>query len=297
MIETFQQELPHGITLSCRAAGEKGRPVLLFLHGFPEAAFAWDEMLEHFSKPENGGYRCIAPNLRGYEKSSQPEDIKMYRPKAIAQDIAALIEIQGAPIECLVAHDWGGASAWGLANKMPQLMKKLAIINSPHPGTFLRELKSSPKQQAASAYMNFLIRPDAEKMLSENGYARLFKFLDLDSADSAWLTEDMKRKYREVWDMSLTGGLNYYRASQARPPRPEDPAAAAMDVPREALTVDVPTLVIWAMNDIALPPELIDGLEDYVSDLTLERVDGATHWIIHERPRFVAERLGAFLAR
>jgi len=297
MIETFQQELPHGITLSCRAAGENGRPVLLFLHGFPEAAFAWDEMLEHFSKPENGGYRCIAPNLRGYEKSSQPEDIKMYRPKAIAQDIAALIEIQGAPIECLVAHDWGGASAWGLANKMPQLMKKLAIINSPHPGTFLRELKSSPKQQAASAYMNFLIRPDAEKMLGDNGYARLFKFLDLDGADSTWLTEDMKRKYREVWDISLTGGLNYYRASNLRPPRPEDAAAATMDVPREALTVDVPTLVLWAMNDIALPPELIDGLEDFVSDLTLERVEGATHWIIHERPQFVAQRLGAFLKR
>jgi pimeloyl-ACP methyl ester carboxylesterase len=297
MIETFQQELPHGITLSCRAAGDKGRPVLVFLHGFPEAAFAWDEMLEHFSKPENGGYRCVAPNLRGYEKSSQPTDVALYRPKKIAQDIAALIELQGTPIDCLVAHDWGGASAWGLANKMPQLMRKLAIINSPHPGTFLRELKSNPKQQAASSYMNFLIRPDAEKMLSDDGYARLFKFLDLNGAGSTWLTEDMKRKYREVWDMSLTGGLNYYRASQLRPPRPEDAAAATMDVPRESLTVDVPTFVLWAMDDIALPPELIDGLGDYVSNLTLERVPGATHWIIHERPQFVAERLGAFLNR
>ena len=70
MIETWLQELPHGIQLSCRAAGTKGQPVLLFLHGFPEAAFVWDEMLLHFAKPENGGYRCVAPNLRGYEKSS-----------------------------------------------------------------------------------------------------------------------------------------------------------------------------------------------------------------------------------
>ena len=70
MIEKFQQALPHDITLSCRAAGERGRPVLMFLHGFPEAAFVWDELLEHFARPENGGYRCVAPNLRGYEKSS-----------------------------------------------------------------------------------------------------------------------------------------------------------------------------------------------------------------------------------
>jgi pimeloyl-ACP methyl ester carboxylesterase len=294
MIETYLQELPHGITLSCRAAGERGRPVLVFLHGFPEAAFAWDELLEHFA---GTGYRCIAPNLRGYERSSQPQDVQLYRPKHIAQDIAALIGVQGPPIDCLVAHDWGGASAWGLANKMPQLMKKLAIINSPHPGTFLRELKSSPKQQAASSYMNFLIRPDAEQMLSENGYERLFKFLALKDADRSWLTEDMKRKYREVWDMSLTGGLNYYRASALRPPTASDAAALSMDVPRDSLTVDVPTFVLWAMDDIALPPELVDGLEDYVRDLTLERVPGATHWIIHERPQFVAERLQGFLDR
>ena len=66
MIETWQQTLPHGIHLSCRAAGPKGAPVWLFLHGFPEAAFVWDDMLLHFSKPANGGYRCVAPNLRGY---------------------------------------------------------------------------------------------------------------------------------------------------------------------------------------------------------------------------------------
>jgi len=79
MIETWLQTLPSGIQLSCRAAGKKGQPVLMFLHGFPEAAFVWDEMLLHFSKPENGGYRCIAPNLRGFEKSSQPSEVSAYR--------------------------------------------------------------------------------------------------------------------------------------------------------------------------------------------------------------------------
>jgi pimeloyl-ACP methyl ester carboxylesterase len=107
----------------------------------------------------------------------------------------------------------------------------------------------------------------------------------------------VKQQYREVWDASLNGGLNYYRASPLRPPRPEDPAAAAITLPPEMLTVDIPTLVIWGMDDAALPPGLVEGLEDYLPRLTLEKVQGASHWIVHERPQFVAQRLGEFLRR
>jgi pimeloyl-ACP methyl ester carboxylesterase len=232
--------------------------------------------------------------LRGYEKSTQPSEVKAYRAKYLVQDIAALIQAEGAPLDCLVAHDWGGAVGWNLANQLPELTKRLAIINSPHPGTFLRELKSNPSQQAASAYMNFLIRPDAEALLREDDYRRLWAFFT-SWGGAAWLTDEVKQQYREVWDASLTGGLNYYRASPLRPPRPEDPAAAAITLPREMLTVRLPTLVLWAMDDGALPPGLVDGLDEYVPQLTLEKVAGASHWIIHERPQFVAQRLGKFL--
>lgn len=295
MIEQYQQALPHGITLSCRAAGARGRPVLMFLHGFPEAAFVWDELLEHFARPEHGAYRCVAPNLRGYERSSQPEDVKAYRAKHLVEDIAALATIEGAPLACLVAHDWGGAVAWSLANQRPQLTKRLAILNSPHPGTFLRDLQSDPKQQAASAYMNFLIRPDAEALLREDGYRRLWGFFT-HWGGAPWLTEPLRQQYREVWDASLTGGLNYYRASPLRPPRPEDPAASKIALPREMLTVDLPTLVLWGMKDVALLPSLVEGLDEYVPHLTLEKVDDASHWIVHEQPQLVADRLERFLA-
>ena len=303
MIETWLQPLPHGITLSCRGSGRRGRPVLLFLHGFPEAAFVWDELLEHFARPENGGWRCVAPNLRGYERSSAPTEVGAYRARHLVQDIAALIAIEGGKLECLVAHDWGGAVAWNLANQLPQLTRRLAIVNSPHPGTFLRELRTNPRQQQASAYMNFLIRPDAERKLAEDDYRRLWPFFTQPHG-APWMTDAVKDQYREVWSgpeggppgAGLVGGCNYYRASPLRPPRPEDPAAAGIELPREMLTVDLPTLVLWAMEDVALPPELIEGLDDYVRDLTLERVPGASHWIVHERPAFVAERLAAFLA-
>ena len=299
MIETFAVELPHGITLSCRAAGERGRPVLMFLHGFPEAAFVWDALLEHFSQAEHGGWRCIAPNLRGYERSSAPKEAEAYRGKPLVQDIAALIALEGGgKLDALIAHDWGGALAWGLAAQHPELLSRLIVINSPHPGTFQRELANNPQQQAASAYMNFLIRPDAEKLLADNDFKRLREFFMLMGAANgphAWWNPKVEGQYREVWQAGLTGALNFYRATPLRPPRPDDPGAAAVQMPREALTVKVPTLVLWAMNDIALPPALVDGLEDYVPDLQLQRIEGATHWVVHEMPQLVIDHLARFL--
>lgn len=302
MIETSLQPLPHGVTLSCRASGAKGRPVLMFLHGFPEAAFVWDGLLEHFAQAENGGFRCIAPNLRGFEKSSAPAEAAAYRPKHLVQDIAALIALEGGQLECLVAHDWGGAVAWNLAAAQPALMKKLAIINSPHPGTFLRELQHSPEQQAASAYMNFLIRPDAEALLAEDDFRRLWEFFThMGAVDGPhpWLTDAAREQYRAIWRQGLTGPCNYYRASPLRPPRPgpphNDPAAASVTIPREMLEVHLPALVLWAMDDIALPPALLDGLEGYVPRMDLRRIEGATHWIVHEQPAVVAAHLQDFL--
>ena len=298
MIDTSLQELPHGITLSCRTAGEKGRPVLMFLHGFPEAAFVWDQLLEHFSQPQNGGYRCVAPNLRGYERSSAPLDVAAYRAKFLVQDIAALIALEGGHLDCLVAHDWGGAIAWNLAASQPQLMDKLAIINSPHPATFVRELRNSAAQQSTSSYMNFLCRPDAEKLLAEDDYRRLWAFLinmGATSGSHAWLTGGVKQQYRDVWGMGLRGGCNYYRASPLRPATPQDPAASAISFPKEMFTVTLPTLVLWGMGDTALPPALVDGLEEFVPQMQLERIEGATHWIVHEQPQLVIDHLERFL--
>ena len=294
--------LSNGITLDCRMAGEEGRPVMLFLHGFPEAAFVWDEMLAFFSDPAHGRYLCVAPNLRGYAGSSAPSDVAAYRAKHLVQDLVALKEQLSPqqPLACLVAHDWGGAVAWNMANQHPELMRQLAIINSPHPGTFLRELQSSPEQQAASAYMNFLIRPDAEVLLAEDDYRRLWAFFtNMGAVDGpyAWLTEDVKAQYREVWSQGLTGALNYYRASPLRPPREADAAAAAITLPKSMLDIMVPTLVLWGMNDIALPPGLVDGLEDYIPDLTLHRIADGSHWLVHEQPAVVAQHVLAFLQR
>ncbi len=308
-IQTWQQALPHGITLSCRACGDPGRPVLMFLHGFPEAAFVWDELMVHFARPENGAYRCVAPNLRGYEHSSAPTDVKDYRAKFLVQDIAALIEVECGPhqpLAALVAHDWGGAVAWSVANTHPERLCQLVIINSPHPGPFVHAMRNNPAQQAASAYMNFLIQPDAASQLSANGFRKLFGFLrgndhelsgmhSLTARAAPWLTPELENRYREVWGQGLQGGLNYYRASPLRPPSPKDPGAAAIALPPEMLHIAVPTLVLWAQDDIALLPCLTEGLDQHIPDLKLIPLPGATHWVVHEQSERVISEISAFL--
>ena len=312
-IQTWQQTLPHGITLSCRACGEPGRPVLLFLHGFPEGAWVWDPLLRHFSRPENGGYRCVAPNLRGYERSSAPEDVKAYRAKHLVQDIVALIDSEcgplpgGHPLAALIAHDWGGAVAWSLANQHPHRLRQLVILNSPHPGPFLEALQHDPAQQAASAYMNFLVQPDAAAQLAAKDFERLFGFLTgqdtslpsltapTEDLEVHWLTSTMKAQYREVWQHGLQGGLNYYRASPLRPATANDPGASAVQIPPEALRIEVPTLLLWAQDDVALLPCLTEGLDAHIPDLKLVPIAQATHWVVHEQPARVIQEIANFL--
>ena len=256
-------------------------------------------MLEHFGDR----YRCVAPNLRGFGPSSAPADPQAYRVKHLMADLDALIvQLGGGRLEALVAHDWGGAVAWTFAALQPDRIKRLVIINSPHPATFLRELQHNPEQQAASSYMNFLCRPDAEKLLTENDFARMWPMFTMQgAADPAregggWLTDAVRDQYRAVWRAGMTGGCNYYRASPLRPPTSPDDAVMSITFAPEFVTVKVPTLVVWGEDDIALPVSLIDGLEAYIPNLRLVRVPGASHWIVHERPTFVAAQIEQHLA-
>ena len=296
MIETWQQALPHGIQLSCRAAGPRGAPVLMFLHGFPEAAFVWDDMLLHFSKPENGGYRCVAPNLRGYEKSSQPTEVSAYRAKFLVQDIAALIQIESStsPLQALIAHDWGGGVAWNLANQMPQAMRKLVIINSPHPGTFLRDLKDNSAQIAASAYMNYFCEPQAAQELSAHEFQKLFEFFEK-GLQPTWLTAEVKAKYKAAWSHGLQGGLNFYVASPLKPNQAGQQDLQKLFLPDDMLRISVPTLLLWGMQDVALLPSLNEGLEAYIPKLTYVPLANASHWVVHEQPERVQREIAAFL--
>ncbi|MBQ0958016.1 alpha/beta hydrolase [Ideonella sp. 4Y11] len=268
-------------------AGEQG-PRVLLLHGFPEAGFIWQPVMQRLQ----GQARLLAPTQRGYAPSSCPEGDAAYKPRALVADLVALIEQEGAPVDLVVAHDWGGALAWNLAAQRPDLLRRLLIVNATHPVPFLRALREDPAQQAASAYMNTLCAPGAAERLAADDFQALWPFFEHFGPGSAqWLDTPLRERYRALWGASLDSMLAWYRMSPLRPPlTPQDPVMT-LQLPDEAVTVRVPTRVLWGEADRALPPSLLGGLEAFVPDLTVERVPGASHWIVHEQPERVAQAI------
>jgi len=292
VIRTFLQPLAHGITLSCRTVDDAAPPAprVMLLHGFPEAAFIWDEVMRRLAPRVH----CLAPNQRGYERSSAPAAVADYRVRHLMADLEALVAQWGGPLDLLVAHDWGGAVAWNLAAQRPELMRRLLIINSPHPATFLRELRDNPAQQRASTYMNFLARPDAGALLAADDYRRLWPFFTA-IGGAAWLDDAVRERLREAWGHGLAAPARWYAASPLRPPQGADDIIHSLQLPDEMVTSRVPTTVLWGEQDQALLPALLDGIERWVPSLRLVRVPEASHWIVHEQPGRVAAEIEAAL--
>jgi pimeloyl-ACP methyl ester carboxylesterase len=277
----------NGIRLHCAVAGAAGRPLMLFLHGFPEFWAAWRKPMAHFAAR---GWRCVAPDLRGYNLSDRPEGVEPYRAKHVMADVLALAAHFSNGRFTLVGHDWGGAVAWAAAIGHPQRLERLVMINSPHPYVFWRELCNNPAQQQASEYMNLFRLPKAERVLSENGHARLLGAFG--RFDPAWSAELLRSWSRPG---GLTGGLNYYRASPLYPPTEGDAGAQKLQFRPEDFRVRVPTLVLWGERDTALLTGCLEGLGELVPDLKLVRVPDASHWIVHEKPDLVCSEMEKFL--
>ena len=283
----------NGIRLHYVSKGE-GK-LIMFVHGFPEFWAEWENQLDEFGKD----HQAVAVDMRGYNLSSKPEDLEAYHVTDLIEDLRALAEYLGHQKFIMVAHDWGGAVAWSFAMRHPEWLEKLIIINSPHAAVFARELLENPAQQEASKYMLILRSAEAEQLLSENNYERLLTMLV--EFGSKWnMTDDDREKYIEAWSQpgALTGGLNYYRTSPLYTPVSEEDRArmkSILELPHEMFEVKVPTLVIWGEEDQALLTGNLDGLEDYVSDLTVKRIPDATHWVVHEQPDLVNSLIREFI--
>jgi epoxide hydrolase 4 len=292
-------QLPGGIRLHYASSGERGRPLMLFVHGFPEAWFEWEAQLEAFG----GEYFAVAVDLRGYNLSSKPPGIEHYKPKLIVQDLVQLIPALGYEKAIVVAHDWGGAIAWNLAIQAPQVVDRLIVVNAPHPYLFMRDLANNPAQQKSSAYMNWLRQPGAESALAKDGFKLLEGFFTgMGQPEAHWFTPTLRQRYHAAWSTpggegthALAGSVNYYRASPLHPPTAADPGPAALRLDPADWIVTVPTCVIWGERDLALPVNLLDGLDEVVPDLTVKRIAHGTHWVVHQDPAAVNAHIESFL--
>ncbi|MBA85344.1 alpha/beta fold hydrolase [Thalassobius sp. S69A] len=271
--------------------GHAGRPVLLFLHGFPEYAGAWAELAGRLA-PQ---FHCIAPDQRGYGQSWAPPQVSAYRSSELVGDMTALIAHLGGGPVTVIGHDWGSAVAYGLAMFQPHLVDRLIVMNGVHPGPFQRAMAAGGAQTLASQYMHTLKRDGAEDRLSAQDYGHLLSVFSA-KMDMSWLTGDKLAAYKTEWARPgrLRGMLNWYRASPLKLGAPGQPIKAPA-YPTDKFQVPMPHLLIWGMQDTALLPEATQGLESWCPDLTRVQVPDADHWLAHQQPGTVAEIIRTWL--
>ena len=280
MTDLHRIALPTGVDLDVATAGDPAHPPMILLHGFPESHRTWRDIMPDLARD----HFVIAPDQRGYARSSKPEGVSAYTPDKPVADLIALADHFGIDRFTLVAHDWGGAIAWMAALKHPDRIARLVIINAPHPLIFQRTLFDDAEQRAASQYMTAFRNPGFERHIDSIGLSAFFDSSFAKHADLAALAGD-KPAYLDEWAQpgALTAMLNWYRASAIIVPAmdatPERPAW--LDAPFPPITM--PVLVIWGLHDIALRPSQLDGLDALVPDLTIEKVD-AGHFVPWQNP-------------
>jgi pimeloyl-ACP methyl ester carboxylesterase len=264
----------------------KETQTLVFLHGFPEAWFAWKNQIKHFSKL----YRVIAPDLPGYNLSEKIRNVSFYQVPNLIAIIKEFVDaIANGQKVILIAHDWGGAIAWPLAAFHSELFSKLIILNAAHPSTFTREMINNVEQRRRSDYIHQLIDDDAVVKLKENNFSYLQKTI-WESMSSSGLTSGDKEQYITAWgeEGALACMLNYYKAMPQLAPsvtsseRRVSEVTQKMTIPN--IRVQLQTLVLWGEQDKAFVVNVLDDLNTYVPDLEIKRFRSATHWLHHEIP-------------
>jgi epoxide hydrolase 4 len=272
----------------------KGR-LMLFAHGFPEFWYCWKDILPEFGHD----HHAVAPDLRGYNLTSKPQEVEAYKIDTLVADLGALARHLGHKTFTLVAHDWGGGVAWSLAIKHPEWLDGLIIVNSPHPTIFERELNTNPAQQKASLYTRMFQSPKTEALLAANTYQAMQDIVVTDGLKRGHFTAEDQQAYITAWSQpgAVTGALNYYRAANMGPPMKPGETARSFETGIPDPMVRVPTLVIWGEQDPHLMTSNLDGLEQYVPDLTVKRISDGTHWVIHEQTKLVTQHMRDWLRR
>ena len=255
-------------------------PLVLLLHGFPEFWYSWRALLPALAPT----HRVVALDLRGYNLSSKPAT--GYDVATLSDDIRCVIEALGERKADIVGHDWGGALAWVFAMREPDYLRRLVIVNAPHPAMMLRKIRH-PRQMRRSWYIAvFQLRGIAERATEADNYGAVWRIFRSADHDRVWLGDTDIQRFVDAIARpgALTAAFNYYRQFAQRP--------QAMGVAR---VVTAPTLVLWGEQDVALGVELLDGLEEWASDLRIERFPQAGHWLNQQAPDEVNPRIISFL--
>ncbi|ABC63553.1 possible epoxide hydrolase-related protein [Erythrobacter litoralis HTCC2594] len=262
----------NGLEFEVAMAGE-GDHLALMLHGFPELHFSWRHQMPLLAEM---GYRVWAPNMRGYGETTRPTEVRDYALDHLTQDVAALIDASGATKVTLIAHDWGAIIAWYFAILKLRPLERLVIMNVPHPKVLQRELRRW-EQIKKSWYVFFFQLPWLpEKRIGADSGKRIGELFAQTSCNPERFGPDVKAVYAAgaARPGAPRAMVNYYRAAM-RHRDTIDPGD---------FRVDVPTLLVWGEEDVALNIRCTEGTEQWVPDITVKRLPNVSHWVQQDAP-------------
>ncbi len=265
MTITTREIETNGMKFRIREAGRSGEPVLL-LHGFPETSRMWVELMP---KLVEAGYRCVAPDQRGYSPNARPEGIDAYKTENLVADAFAVADACGFGTFHLVAHDWGAGVGWRMVHANPGRIASYASLSIPHPASFGRAFRDDPEQQQRSQYIVFFQQPGAaEEMLLANDGAALAGIWDKHSPDEV---AELVAHFKQPG--ALTAAINWYRASFG---------AAGGATVQDEFEVTTPTLLVWGNQDTAVGPATLKTHDQYMKGPNKFVELTAGHWLVQE---------------
>jgi epoxide hydrolase 4 len=288
-LATLSLSLP-SLRMKALEAGPTHGPLVLLLHGFPELSESWREVLPVLGA---AGFRAVAPDLRGYGGTDRPR--YGYDLDTLAADIYQLARhLQPGRPAHVVGHDWGGAIAYHLAAKHPEVVDHLAVINCPHPAVLAQRMWK-PSQLARISYMFFFQIPFLpDRKLSENGGAAVPRLIRRALVNKDRVPEERLKPYADNFAKpgAASAALAYYRTAIRGAMTPWGMRRLRKGYPR----IRAPFLLIWAEEDIALERELTYDLEPWFERPPQVRyLPGVGHFAPLEAPEQVAELLREFL--
>jgi pimeloyl-ACP methyl ester carboxylesterase len=249
-------------------------PLVVMLHGFPDFWYTWRNQMSEIAKH----HQAVAIDMRGFNKSDQPDGVENYAMPKLVGDVKAVIEHFDRKQAIVIGHDWGGMVAWSFAMQYPEMTQRLVILNLPHPACLSRELANNPAQQKASAYARRFQQPGAASQLHAEGL-------------TFWVKDaGVREKYIAAMQRSsFEGMLNYYKANY-----PREPYAEQTDFPK----VKCPVLMIHGLQDTALLADGLNGTWKYLEQpLTLVTVPDANHFVQQDASDLVTQTIADWLSR
>ena len=278
----------NGIRLHYAESGS-GDNLVILLHGFPEFWYAWQKQLIALSEK----FHVVAPDMRGYNLSDKPSRVEDYRIDKLVADAIGLLDHFGAKQAAIVGHDWGAGVAWAIAQKYPERVSRLAVLQVPLQAAWRANL--TLKQFMRSWYMFFFQIPRLPEWLIARQNFRAIErtFQEKVGRKNSFTQQDVER-YKEAVRQpgALTAAVNYYRANLFDRLLVRKQTKDKQGDGR----IQVPTLFIYGEQDFAIIPATVRGLEKFIdADYSEVRIPDSGHWVQNEAPEEVNAALLEFL--